>query len=315
MKKGIIIISILISNILFSQSIYKSSLDSGGASTAVGNIQILYTIGEVNVQELSVGNIILSEGFISKQLQLFIKINPISYLQGTYINPNEVGLMNDALRTASLIPTTSPYADLVTAASSVFNLGGTSGLGAIDDDIVDWVWVELRDENDNTAIIDSQSALLQRDGDIVDVDGVSALNFDQLAGNYYVAIAHRNHLGIITANTVSLSSSVTVLDLTSDSNLILGGGNAVVIVNGKLNLISGDYDGNGQIQNSDLTQVTTLLGTSGYSDADADMNSQIQNADINNIINPNIGNGEQTRSTNQPIITAPLSAFHKSKKQ
>lgn len=48
-----------------SQTIEKFSIDSGGNSTSNGNITVLYTIGEVNVQELNVGNIFMSEGFIS----------------------------------------------------------------------------------------------------------------------------------------------------------------------------------------------------------------------------------------------------------
>ncbi|MFD1616194.1 T9SS type A sorting domain-containing protein [Gelatiniphilus marinus] len=48
-----------------AQTIEKYSIDNGGASTTNGNITLLYTIGEVNIQELNAGNIILSEGFIN----------------------------------------------------------------------------------------------------------------------------------------------------------------------------------------------------------------------------------------------------------
>ncbi|MDY0090538.1 MAG: T9SS type A sorting domain-containing protein [Flavobacteriaceae bacterium] len=48
-----------------AQTIEKFSIDSGCYSTSNGNITVLYTIGEVNVQELNAGNILLSEGFIS----------------------------------------------------------------------------------------------------------------------------------------------------------------------------------------------------------------------------------------------------------
>jgi hypothetical protein len=58
-------------------------------------------------------------------------------------------------------------------------------------------------------------------------------------------------------------------------------------------MYAGDFDGNGQIQNTDISGVVQLLGTSGYSKADMDMNGQIQNTDINNFITPNIGKGQQ----------------------
>lgn len=48
-----------------AQTIEKFSIDSGGNSTSNGNITVLYTIGEVNVQELNTANIFISEGFIS----------------------------------------------------------------------------------------------------------------------------------------------------------------------------------------------------------------------------------------------------------
>ena len=43
-----------------AQTIEKFSIDNGGASVTNGNITLLYTIGEVNVQELNAGNILLS---------------------------------------------------------------------------------------------------------------------------------------------------------------------------------------------------------------------------------------------------------------
>ena len=54
-----------LSTLSFSQSIEKFSIDSGGASASAGGIQILYTIGEVNVQEYSTSTLSVSEGFIN----------------------------------------------------------------------------------------------------------------------------------------------------------------------------------------------------------------------------------------------------------
>ena len=52
MKKQVtFLITLLMSFIGNAQTIEKFSIDSGGASTSAGGIQILYTIGEVNVQE------------------------------------------------------------------------------------------------------------------------------------------------------------------------------------------------------------------------------------------------------------------------
>lgn len=217
-------------------------------------------------------------------------INPIAFIQGAYINPvsGEETLMRDNLRVASLIPTTSPYVDALTCNTSVFTSTGANA-------IVDWVWVELRDENDNTNILSSQSALLQRDGDIVDADGTSDLSFNLSDGNYFVVVTHRNHLGVISANAITLSSVVTTVNLSSSSASVSGGSNGLVdIGNGIYALYAGDYDGNGQVQNTDLTALRPLLGQpSNYDDADLDMNTQVQNTDVNNLLNPNKGRGKQ----------------------
>lgn len=78
---------ILLTSISFGQTIEKFSIDSGGQSISTGNIQMLYTIGEVNVQELSVGNIQISEGFINPDTSTTLSIgNEFSF--GIKIFPN-----------------------------------------------------------------------------------------------------------------------------------------------------------------------------------------------------------------------------------
>ena len=84
------------------------------------------------------------------------------------------------------------------------------------DAIVDWVFVELRDATDPTIIVETRSALLQRDGDVVDpVDGTSPLTFTGFVGSsQYVSVKHRNHLGAMTANPVTLTLAGTLVDFT-----------------------------------------------------------------------------------------------------
>ena len=72
----------------FGQSIVKSSIDSGGASASAGNIQVLYTIGEVAVQESSAGNIIISEGFIDGKLGITLSTEQVNVFNTLKIYPN-----------------------------------------------------------------------------------------------------------------------------------------------------------------------------------------------------------------------------------
>ena len=151
-----------------------------------------------------------------------------AYLQGAlYLSANSI--MNDDLRVAGLIPTAEPYAAL-TGFTHTGNGGGettTAGVLATtgNDAIVDWVFIELRDKTTNTTIVETRSALIQRDGDIVSAaDGTSNVCFENLADpEVYVSVRHRNHLGIMAASTQTLTSVGTALDF---STATLYGANA-----------------------------------------------------------------------------------------
>lgn len=196
------------------------------------------------------GRGVFSGVFTADVLALDVVVRPKVYLQGAFVSPytGEETLMRDGLRAGGLVPRTSPYADAVLADLSVFNLGGTSGTGAINDDVVDWVWVELRDATDNTLVVEGKSAFVQRDGDVVGIDGVSDLTFTQSADNYYIAIKHRNHLGVVSAATVALSATVTVVDFADAGNQITFGANAQsVFGTGETALWAGNANGDASI--------------------------------------------------------------------
>ncbi|HNI05051.1 MAG TPA: MopE-related protein [Flavobacteriales bacterium] len=143
------------------------------------------------------------------------------FLEGPYAN----GVMRDSLRTLPSFPLTEPFTAMgyVHAASG----GGettTSSVLAIpgNDAIVDWVIVELRDADDNSDVVASRCALLQRDGDVVATDGLSPVNMAVGAGSYHVAIRHRNHLGTMTEDTVTFASGVVNVDFTLLSTGLFG---------------------------------------------------------------------------------------------
>lgn len=68
MKTKIFILALFLSQMAYSQTIKKSSIDIGGASVRNASIQMVYTIGEVNVEEVTVGTIGISEGFIGPNI-------------------------------------------------------------------------------------------------------------------------------------------------------------------------------------------------------------------------------------------------------
>jgi hypothetical protein len=179
----------------------------------------------------------------------------------------------------------------LTCNTSVFDVTGNNA-------IIDWIWVEIReDSGDGTTVLESTSALLQADGDIVAPDGVSLTSTGLSFGSYLLVLSHRNHLGIITDVAVNLSGGTFIGDYTKDILLIEGGSNGIAdLGDGSIGLYAGDFNGDGQIQISDKNAVEPLRGITGYSNADIDLNSEVQNSDINSYLNPNIGRGEQYMS-------------------
>jgi hypothetical protein len=148
-----------------------------------------------------------------------VTLSPKAYLQGSLFGVTGIGnnLMRDDLRVKNLIPLSSPYPDLgFTALTATVNIAPAVLAVTGSDAIVDWVFVELRNAGNNQQVEDSRSALIQRDGDIVEVDGVFPITFSQASpGSYYVVIKHRNHLGVMTQLPIALSSTPATVDFTS----------------------------------------------------------------------------------------------------
>jgi hypothetical protein len=90
--------------------------------------------------------------------------------------------------------------------------------------IVDWVFLELRTGiSGSTTVVKTKAALLQADGDIVDMDGVSVVPFTNVpAGSYYVAVRHRNHLGFRTDAPIALTATTPAVNFTNNSVVLYG---------------------------------------------------------------------------------------------
>ncbi len=134
------------------------------------------------------------------------------FLEGPFNSTNQ--LMGDALR-ASLLPSMEPYTALPgfnhvggggeTAQAGVFSVSGNNA-------IVDWVMLELRSGAPTYMVVATRSALVQRDGDIVDMNGFSPVVFNITPGSYHVAVRHRNHLGVMSASAIALSGTTSTVN-------------------------------------------------------------------------------------------------------
>lgn len=186
-----------------------------------------------------------------------VVLNVKALLQGAY--ESSTGLMQDKLRQQNLIPLNQPYGT-VTGGNSVYtfiNSGSettTSSVLAVTgtNAIVDWVMVELRSAANPQTVVATKPALIQRDGDVVSsTDGVSPIQFANLtSGSYYVVVRHRNHLGVMSAQAIQLTSNTTLVDMTNLTNVYkkAGYGNYPEYVqNGKAMLWAGNTNGDTQV--------------------------------------------------------------------
>ena len=227
--------------------------------------------------------------------------------------------MNGTLRANGLIPTTEPYTAL--GYTHVGGGGGevtTAGVLAVtgNSSIVDWVVVELRDKNNSSVVLASRSALIQRDGDIVDVNGTSDVSFNVVPDDYYIAIRHRNHLSVMTQNAQALSMTATLKDFSIAAGVAIYGGSAATkSVGTKLCMFAGDATRNGQLRytNTDndrdpiLSRIGGLVPTNtlaGYYSEDLNMDGEVKYIGTGNdrdLLLVNIGGSVPTNTLDEQL--------------
>ena len=229
---------------------------------------------------------------MTSNVELAIKV----FLYGPYNNTS--GMMGDALRDSNFIPTIEPYS------AGPYNyeykgLGSSGMVGSVadfdnvsdGDDIVDWIIVELRDAVEDT-VIHSAPALLQRDGDVVRLDGDNNLIVGGVApGDYYLAVGHRNHLKVRSADPLTLDGvSSANYDFTDalakayDNGAVTSNDAMFANIDGTFSLFGGDVNLNDKINYisaaNDKSALLVELGGAGnvindYSIFDVNMNGKV----------------------------------------
>lgn len=249
------------------------------------------TANLVTVTLDTLGTMTLGEGAL--------KFRPKVFLQGSFAS----GSMNDDLRSNALIPTTEPYTALgyaqvgggnETTSAEVLNVTGTNA-------IVDWVFLELRSKTDSSVILRTQSALLQADGDVVGLDGVSAVQFAGLSQDeYFLQLKHRNHLGVRTPSAVTFARIETSHDFTTslsqswqksgivNASMVDVSGNGTVYA-----LFTGDVTGDQFINATDFQGTSNLVSPNQfqvYEIGDLNLDGNLNATDFqtsNNVASPN----------------------------
>ncbi len=195
-----------------------------------------------------------------------VKLQTKIFLEGPYNTTDD----NMNANINSSIPLGAPYLENPRAVES------------IPANIVDWVLVELRKSANGSAIV-SKSVFLHKDGRVVADDGYTGeIELVAPDGDYYIVIKHRNHISVMSANKVALSSTTSTLyDFTTGSEKFYGTGGAVELENGVWGMWSGDADGSGTVDASDRNDTWNDRNKSGYENSDVDLSGVVDAGDRN----------------------------------
>jgi hypothetical protein len=222
--------------------------------------------------------------------------------------------MRDNLRTAGVIPNAEPF---TTMGFPVANTGGTIGSGLLTQTgntaIVDWVMVELRNNDATFSLAERRAALVRVNGDVIDANGSAQISFTTDPVNKRLVIRHRNHLAAMSAT--SLTTNGQSMDFTSMSTQFFGSG-AVWSDGARFALWPGDVNTDGTVRytgaSNDRDPVLSAIGgtvptntISGYRREDVNLDGVVRytgSANDRDIILTTIGG---TVPTNTRASTAP----------
>jgi hypothetical protein len=231
-----------------------------------------------------------------------------AFLQGPLQSAN---VMSDALRSAGVIPLTEPFTALGFAhvGSGGETINASVLAPSILENVTDWIFVELRDANNPSLVLQTRCGLITDHGRIVSTDGFSNIAFSKPPGNYHVSVKHRNHLGVMTQAPLAMGTSGAALDLRLISTPTYGT-NARASAFGRAALWSGDVSGNGQIKytgsGTDRDPVLLLVGSTTpnntvngqYTTRDVNMNGQVKYTGSGNDRDPILVNVGSTTPNN-----------------
>ena len=237
------------------------------------------------------------------------------WLDGPY-DPQQ-SLMSDALRSSGLVPIIEPYTALgfdqlggggETTTAQVLAVTGVNA-------IVDWVRMELRSGTSSGTLVATRQALLQRDGDIVDTDGVSPVVFAAAPGSYYLSVGHRNHLACMTQQAIVLGGTAIAVNL-RNASLATFGTEARRVSGATAWLWSGNvllddklaYTGEGNDRDPILSVIGGSVPTAtvpGYLQADVNLDGIVRYTGAGNDRDPILSNIGGTVPTNVRIQQLP----------
>ncbi len=172
-----------------------------------------------------------------------VRVKAQAFLQGAY-HPT-TSLMRTEIRDDGVLPLSQPYN------TAPWNYEGTesiSNVNAIPANVVDWVLLEVRATNNTDNVLAIKAGLLTSNGTVIDTEGNEGLEMNNLipSQDYYLIFRHRNHLDVMSSNTVTLPNT-NAYDFTQIANVADGEIQLHSIYSTLHALSAGDFDGNGVV--------------------------------------------------------------------
>ncbi len=196
-----------------------------------------------------------------------------AFLQGPYSG----GTMTTTLNTNNLIPLSTPYTTTYSSDETVTSIPAN---------ITDWIKIEIRDAGDASSVLKSYSKFIKNDGQIYELDGSSAPKFKDAPTSGYVAVRHRNHLGIRTSSALDFTTNPSH-DFTTASSQAYGTDPMKEVATGVWAMWSGNPNGDDMVKyngsSSDRVKILIKVGfstpnniVSGYFDEDVNMDGDVK---------------------------------------
>jgi|GEM_PF-3254959 len=202
-----------------------------------------------------------------------ITVNANIFLEGFY---NGGSLMSNNLYLNNLLPMEHPFKNIPWQYNGIEKVVKREDIPPT---AVDWVLVELHQTD--FALVEKKAAFLGQDGNLIDMEGNRGVFFPGVdPGHYHILIHHCNHISVVSSEAISYPTE-EVYDFTTSPSKAMGN-QQLKYIKGKYTLFSGDYDGNGVINNHDYNKwgADNAL-VSVYAPQDGDGSGVVNNLDYN----------------------------------
>ncbi len=219
--------------------------------------------------------------------------------------------MNTTMRDAGIVQLTQPFN------TTPFNYTGTESGGAIPAKVVDWILIEHRKPASGlpqdalfATVTGRQAGFLLNNGTVVGLDGVTPITVPVTKqGTSFIAVRHRNHLGVLSNAIASNGTGTFTNDFTVLANAYKPAGassDPMVLLSGgvEYGLWAGDANKSGVVNATDVnaTRAAIAASTTGYQFTDVNLSNSINATDVNLIRNTISQSGTGSGTTSRPVI-------------